>query len=254
MPILRKNMNEQQINTAVWLFGRGASIASGLDWTEPKEWQLLDRDIRIKQIQEILELEMQKIPQSRGPYYDLLSILSGHTETNWKHLFITTNWDYLLEREISRFKFKVLPKWLRETYVFHLNGSIQQKQQENSSQFLLETDSYRIRKSKFEVNKALGYMIGEKLFVIIGMSFECEMDKAFIIYLATSKDFVPSRDASWVILDPNDTSLDNLNFRFNRLFPVANIIPINKGFQNWIKNGMTELAKYGVINPKILRR
>ena len=95
-------MDEQQIDTVVWLFGRGASIACGLDWTEPKEWQVLNRDIRIKQIQETLELEMQKIPQGKGPYYDLLSILSGQTEANWKHLFITTNWDYLLECEISK--------------------------------------------------------------------------------------------------------------------------------------------------------
>ena len=95
-------MDEQQIKTVVWFLGRGASIACGLDWTEPKEWQTLNRDIRIKQIQETLDLEMQKIPQGRGPDYDLLSILSRYTEANWKHLFITTNWDYLLEREISR--------------------------------------------------------------------------------------------------------------------------------------------------------
>jgi hypothetical protein len=197
---------------------------------------------------------MQKIPQGRGPYYDLLSILSGHTETNWKHLFITTNWDYLFQREISNLKFKILPKWLINSHVFHLNGSIEKGTQENRSLFLLETDSYKVRKSTFEANQALSYLIWEKLFVIIGMSFTCETDRALISYLHSIEDQLPFGEAKWIILDSQKEILDNSYVQFRDNFPAANIIPINKGFQDWIANGMSELVKYGVIKSKNCER
>lgn len=245
-------MNEQQINTLVWLLGRGASIACGLDWAESKEWQGLARDIRIKQIQEALKLEMQKIPLCKNEYHDLLSILSKDTETNWKHLLVTTNWDYLLQREILNLKLKILPNWLISSHVFHLNGSIEEAYQGNNnrSPFLLESDDPKIRINTLEVNQALNYMIWERLFIIIGMSFQCQMDKALLYYLHLIEDQLPFGEAKWIILDSEKEILDNTCRLFKKSFPAAIIIPINKKFQDWIKNGMPKLIEYGVIKTK----
>lgn len=245
-------MNEQQINTLVWLFGRGASIACGLDWIEPKEWQGLDRDIRIKQIQEALKLEMQKIPLCKSPYHDLLSILSRYTEANWKHLFITTNWDYLFQREILNLKITILPNWLISSHVFHLNGSIEEAHQgnKNRSPFLLESDHPKTRKDTLEVNQALNYMIWEKLFIIVGMSFQCQMDKALLYYLHLIEDQLPFGEAKWMILDSEEGILNKTCSIFKKSFPSASIIPIDKKFQDWIENGMPEIVKCGVIRTK----
>lgn len=154
----------------------------------------------------------------------------------------------------SILKLKILPKWLISSHVFHLNGSIEGGSQGNRSPFLLETDSYKDRKSTFEANQALSYMIWERLFVIIGMSFTCETDRSLISFLHSIEDQLPFGEAKWIILDSQKEILDNNYSQFKKNFPAANIIPINKKFQDWIKNGMPELAKYGVIESKNCER
>ncbi len=241
---------EQKTNMLVWFFGRGASIANGLDWVEPENWQSLDRDIRIQKIKETLRFEMQKIPAKIGPYSELLSILEKDTLPHWRHLFITTNWDYLLQREILESKSKILPSWLVDSQVFHLNGSVEQGSQENRSPFLLETDPFQLRKNSLETNRAVNYMIWERLFVIVGVSFKCEMDKALLIYLRSIEDQLPFGEAHWVILDPEKISLDNTCACFKKFFPAANIIPVNIRFENWVRGSLSELIQFEVIRSQ----
>ena len=73
-------------------------------------------------------------------------------------------------------------------------------------------------------------MIWEKLFVIIGMSFTCEMDRALISYLHSIEDQLPFGEAKWIILDSRKETLDNNYSQFQKNFPAANIITINKEF------------------------
>ena len=66
-----------------WLFGRGASVASGLNWTVPKAWKTYDRDDLISRIKKQISIEMEK--SSTEVYKKLLSILSKKTKTGFRH-------------------------------------------------------------------------------------------------------------------------------------------------------------------------
>ncbi|NQS89750.1 hypothetical protein HQ584_08190 [Patescibacteria group bacterium] len=235
------------INTCVWLFGRGAAVASGLKWAEPPEWRSLDRDIRINRIKKSLYLEMRKIPIGKNPYHRLLSILEKRTEPNWKHLFITTNWDFLLQREILNKKLAILPDWLISSHVFHLNGSIEGTSQENRSPFLLETDSVTKRISTFEANRALSDIVWGDIFVVVGMSFNCEMDRGLLIYLQHHQDNLPFGEKNWYILNPDSGDLNKVKSFFETALPRANIVPVNASFQDWIGTGMPELVKQKIL-------
>jgi transposase InsO family protein len=101
-----------------WLMGRGLSIASGLSWTVPVTWGDLPRETKIEWIQTALRDEMDKDHVDTTTIRSLLDVLAMHTPPHWRHEFITTNWDYLLQREILDLGLKVQPAWLANSYVY----------------------------------------------------------------------------------------------------------------------------------------
>ena len=117
-----------------WIFGRGASIANGLRWTVPSEWYAnlsagrISREQVIDRIKQALNQEMNKAAVHGKAYRRLIAELSLRTSDSWYHRFVTTNWDTLLERELYPVidAERVVPAWLgMESYVFHLNGTIE---------------------------------------------------------------------------------------------------------------------------------
>src|ERR1700683_2239261 len=116
--------------TVVWLFGRGLSIECGLTWTEPEDWKTLFlRSERIERIKPSLRAEMDSPLVNTAPIRDFLIFLNQHTPLEWRHLFVTTNWDCLLQRELSAVvSGSYLPHWLRHSagsHVHHLNGTVE---------------------------------------------------------------------------------------------------------------------------------
>jgi hypothetical protein len=71
-------------------------------------------------------------------------LLSERTRDRWRHLFLTTNWDFLLQREIDEF-LPDCPHWLRDTQVFHVNGTVEDQTDggnSNRGSFLLTRISH----------------------------------------------------------------------------------------------------------------
>src|SRR5262245_23114714 len=129
------------MGTLIWLFGRGASIACGLPWSVPAAWDSRLRDERISAIREALHDEMNSPTVDTRPYSQLLTVLALGTSPGWRHRFITTNWDCLLQREVDKAYPAVCPEWLESTHVFHLNGTIDNRPEKSRrSCFLLESD------------------------------------------------------------------------------------------------------------------
>jgi len=62
--------------------------------------------------------EMSRPSVDSQPYQTLLSELARRTVPGWGHRFYTTNWDFLLQREIFALGLRVLPPWLSESHVF----------------------------------------------------------------------------------------------------------------------------------------
>src|SRR6266567_5036740 len=113
------------MGTLIWLFGRGASMACGLVWAVPLACVSLPRQDLVARIREALHAEMSNATVDTGPYRRLLDMLSRRTATGWRHRFLTTNWDTLLEREVDAACPIECPPWLESSFVFHLNGTVQ---------------------------------------------------------------------------------------------------------------------------------
>ncbi len=238
----------QPARIAVWLFGRGCSVASGLSWTVPLEYKILPREVQTCLIRNAINRHMSKIPVGSGAYANLLDILSNRTDLNWRHFFATTNWDYLLQREISALQLQIKPYWLQDSHVFHLNGTTEPfGTTALRSEILLETDSSTKRKWTHEANKALNIMLHQKFFVIAGMSFNCATDKNFLDNLQKHEDFLQIGDATWVVINSEYAELQSVCSLLRIKFPGCRLIRVEDRFENWIKSGCKELHAEGVI-------
>jgi hypothetical protein len=92
---------QDEIHTVLWLFGRGLSLGCGLDWDDLLHCPQLPRDEKIQCIREKLTAAMNARGVNREPIRDFLQFLSARTLGRWRHRFMTTNWDFLLQQEID---------------------------------------------------------------------------------------------------------------------------------------------------------
>jgi hypothetical protein len=236
----------------VWLFGRGASAACGLTWTVPKEWGTLDRDRQVEMIKLTLKQEMDAPYINTKPYKDLLVQLKM-SKSSWHHRFITTNWDYLLEREIEELGLSVTPHWLPETHVFHLNGTVEEFEDlcNFRSPFLLETDSASVRQQTIaaEANIAINYLILQKYFIVIGMSFSCEMDRSILGVINRVQDDLIIGESTWLIVNRSEKDLQEVASHIQSALPRADVSILKMDFASWINGPLRELQALGVLNP-----
>lgn len=236
--------------TLVWLMGRGLSIGCGLSWSVPAQWERLDRAMRIERIKASLLTEMDKPEIDTSAIRSLLVLLRDQTARDWRHRFVTTNWDTLLQREIDRLNFDSTPDWLPNTGVAHLNGVVEDAN-EFRSPFLLETDSAEFRTPTAEANKAFNQIIWMRHFVLVGMSFECRVDKGFLRAIAKVEDDLPIGESEWVVVNPNDRDLAVSCQRIQEALPNAHVQPVARDFHTWLLDGLPELQEWGVLCPRI---
>ncbi len=173
--------------------------------------------------------------------------MSTKTVSDGHHRLLTTNWDNLLQRDVFDWVEANTPGYAPRFLstpgtVYHLNGSVEQGNFKNRSPFLLETDSPSVRKSTFEANQALNLLLCSTLVVVVGMSFECNMDCGLLGILRAHQDNVPIGSASFVIVEPNKEKLESTYATLAYCFPRAGGIRVNKGFVEWMDSGMPELV------------
>jgi hypothetical protein len=101
-----------------------------------------------------------------------------------------------------------LPPWCAETHVYHLNGTVEQlPNNSNRSQFVLESDPPTARIRTIEGEIAFNKFIWNGTFVVVGMSFECEVDKYLLKSLRVVQDDLPIGESSWYIVNPDKVVL-----------------------------------------------
>lgn len=195
----------------LWLFGVGLSIDCGLRWGVPElpeHCRELRRDKKIQCIREELGAAMGAPGVNPEPIRHFLQFLSERTRDGWRHRFLTTNWDFLLQSEINKFVPDVVPRWLRDSHVFHLNGTIEVLDDNSRrSAFVLPED--RARTPSLEFNMALSDMEWGRTFVVVGMRLECEADRALFNLLNKVKEMRPSGESDWIIVNPCQAALDS---------------------------------------------
>lgn len=235
----------------VWLFGRGASIACKLPWCEPKQWRGEKRNMRVEKIKhDLLEAMVQPYVNAR-PYKLLLGELAERSRLDWPHRFHTTNWDTLLQREITGLGLTTAPSWLPETHVFHLNGAVEDLPRSTGiplrSPILLEDDECKQRTDSVEFNHGVEWMLWRHVFVVVGMSFSCPTDRA-LLRLLQKFDFSASY-AWWLVISPTGESADETAGRIWAVLPKADVRYVASGFEEWVTNGMPELVRGGILEP-----
>ena len=231
------------MGTVNWLFGRGISIACGLTWDVPKAWENFAREEIIEKIKVELKVEMGNAKINKKPIKSLLNNLSNRTEVDWHHRFITTNWDYLVQEAVTDLNLEMAPRWLPNTHVFHLNGSIESFGNPSlRSQILLTNDPPQIRIPKYETDKVFNQMIWDRVFYVVGMSFECDMDQYLLQSFKKVEDDMPIGEAFWFVINPDKAVLDASSLRIKRALPRARVFKAPITLERWIESGMQGLV------------
>jgi hypothetical protein len=235
-------------HTVEWFFGRGLSIGCGLAWAVPIDWHALPREEQIARIKAALVSEMS------APYIDtsdicmFLDILANRTVPPWRHQFHTTNWDFLLQREVLALGHEVQPPWCAETHVYHLNGTVEVLPDNSQrSQFVLESDPPDARVATTEGNIAYNKFIWSQTFVVVGMSFECEVDKYLLSALKHVEDDLPIGESFWIVINPKADALSATCARLRAALPRAKIAGLITTFRAWLDAKVPELQSCGAI-------
>lgn len=233
-----------------WLFGRGLSIGCGLLWSVPHDWRACSRGDQVALIREAILQEMLAPQIDTRDIAVFLDILAARTKEGWQHRFHTTNWDFLLQREISR-RFPVgavKPWWLASSHVYHHNGTAEgQSSDPFRSQLLLESDPQTARFPSPESNTAFQKMVSSRLFVVVGMSFECGVDRFLFKALNRVQDHLQVGDSCWLIVNPSSVALKGTRSMILDALPVAEVCTLEMNFGGWVQKELPELLSRGVI-------
>lgn len=235
-------------NCVNWLFGRGLSIGCNLGWSVPRSWSDFGREEKIARIKKELLREMDRPRVDCAVIRNLLGLVAEQSRQGWCHRFITTNWDYLLQREISKLNLPCLPPCLANSQVFHLNGTVANlPDNSNRSPFLLEEDPGSRRMKSPEANIVYNQMIWDKKFVVVGMSLECETDRFLLKALGRVEDETPIGESSWVIVNPDESALLASCGRIQNALIRASVSPVCATLDDWLRTGPQELVEWGVL-------
>jgi hypothetical protein len=231
-----------------WFFGRGLSIGCGLTWSVPSAWSSLAREDQIIRIKAAVLAEMSAPHVDTSDIWHFLDVLANNTVDPWQHQFHTTNWDYLLQREILALGHTVQPSWCAETHVCHLNGTAEVlADNSRRSAFVLESDTGEARVSTLEGDKAFGKLIWNRTFVVVGMSFECDVDKYLLTALGRVEDDLPVGESCWLVVNPSPGSLAASCARLQGVLPRAKIVEVPLTFRAWLGQKLPELQACGAL-------
>jgi hypothetical protein len=231
-----------------WIFGRGVSIGCNLTWKVPDLLNEMPRDKKIAEIKKAILKEMQSEKINTHSIKIFLKNLAEKTSDEWCHRLITTNWDCLIEKEIKALNLDFLPKWLIDSYVYHLNGTVEVHENLNfGSPFLLEEDSYLQRANTVETDQLFNSMLWGNIFFVVGMSFECETDRFLLHSLNQVQDDVPIGESIWFVLNPDPEALEVSSSRIARALPRAKVYTRCISFGDWVNEENNIMVKLGVF-------
>jgi hypothetical protein len=233
-----------------WFFGRGLSIGCGLQWSVPEAWKAFPREDQIAMIRQAIQQQMSGAHIDTRDIEAFLEILATKTTQGWQHRFHTTNWDHLLQREISRRLCLEThkPWWLTSSHVYHHNGNAEMPPSDSfRSEILLESDPQTSRKPSQESDKAFQMLVYSRLFVVVGMSFECDVDRFLFRALKRVQDHLQVGESCWLALNPSVNSLTNTCSIILSALPAASVCPRATTFTQWVDDGLPELVNRGVL-------
>jgi hypothetical protein len=234
-----------------WFFGRGLSIGCGLRWSVPEVWKAFSREDQVAMITQAIQEEMSAAHIDTRDIEAFLDLLATRTTKGWQHRFHTTNWDYLLRLEIGR-RFPagtVKPWWLASSHVYHHNGTAEMPSGDPfRSPLLLESDPYAARRPSPESDSAFDKLINSRLFVVVGMSFECAVDRFLFKALKRVQDDCPVGESCWLVVNPSVNALKATHSKILDALPAAVVCTQKSSFGSWVRGNFLELTNQGAIS------
>ncbi len=233
-----------------WFFGRGLSIGCGLHWSVPEAWKAFPREDQIAMIRQAIQQQMSAAHIDTRDIERFLDNLATRTTQGWQHRFHTMNWDYLLAREIGR-RFPVgclKPWWLTSSHVYHHNGTAEMPASDPfRSHLLLESDPKTARLPSPESDSAFQKLVHSSLFIVVGMSFECAVDRFLFQALNRVQDQLRVGESYWLVLNPSVNSLKDTRSKILSALPAASVCARATTFREWVNEGLPELVNRGVL-------
>lgn len=233
-----------------WFFGRGLSIGCGLRWSVPEVWKAFSREDQVAMITQAIQEEMSAAHIDTRDIEAFLDLLATRTTKGWQHRFHTTNWDYLLRLEIGR-RFPagtVKPWWLASSHVYHHNGTAEMPSGDPfRSPLLLESDPHTARSPSPESNSAFEKLIYSRLFVVVGMSFECAVDRFLFRALNRVQDDLQVGESCWIVVNPSASAVKETHSKILDALPAAAVCTRAVNFGYWVQKKLPELINHGVL-------
>ncbi len=91
-------------------------------------------------------------------------------------------------------------------------------------------------------------MIVQKLFILVGISFACRMDQAFLNALSALEDDLQIGDATWIVVNPSAKETKAVaTLLCPARFPSGKVLEVNQGFGEWVVSGCPELKQFDVL-------
>ena len=245
-------LSRDGVEDVTWLLGRGISFDCGLIWNEPKEWGSLPRECRIAKVKDALAREMVSPQVDTSVLRKFLRILDArHNARGYRHHFVTSNWDTLLDREMDalcRDRYdNACPEWTRDG-ILHLNGAVDDDGiSPFRSHFVFPEDWRGSRRPSVESNIAADKVIGSSAIIIAGLSFACDADNALLDFLREAADETPIGEAHCLVIDPCHSNLQRVCSILRCVLPEAEIDSRQSTFGDWIRVGLVELTELEII-------
>lgn len=246
------------MNNMYWIFGRGMSLACKLSWDVREIAGFVSKN-RTEQIK-LICASLNKAQQSRvvdiGPYRRMFDLCDARTTAHFKHTFSTLNWDTLAEIAIKERRWKILPRWITGSHIFHWNGTIEEQGRDQfisnrllrRSPFILPSDEADFRKKSLEGNTAFAKMGWTHVLAICGVSFmpENKCDETLIKLIEWVHDDLPIGECHCFIINNSSEAISRTKEKLEK-FLWRKIIPICRPLDEWVRSGCPELETVGVL-------
>jgi len=92
-------------------------------------------------------------------------------------------------------------------------------------------------------------LVASRLFVVVGMSFECAVDRFLFEALKRVQHNLQVGESVWIVVNPSVSSLKDTYSKLLNALPAAEVCTRAMNFGHWVDTKMPDLIHRGVLTP-----
>ena len=209
----------------VWLAGRGVSMSCGLCWDVPRSLEdayrrgEIGRAALTARICDALARAESHPSVDTRPMEKLIEKLRACN--GWRHSFVTTNWDGLLERALRAQGFAP---------PLHLNGSVAERN------VLTAWDDERAREAVPQAREGLRRLMAADVCVVAGLSLASRLDEGIVARLRGKSG------GRWIVVNHDPAQVRAACELLRAQLPRCRVSALEESFDDWVAAGMPGLG------------